>query len=178
MFRGINTINLDDKGRLAIPTRYRAAWSAPATLPSALPNSLRTGDPVGGDPFNASASATSLIITIDTEERCLLLYPLTEWMLIEQKLQALPSFNREARRIQRLLIGHATDLELDSHHRILLPAPLRDYAHLQKAVVLVGQGKKCEIWDEAHWQSTRDQWIQAGLNHNSALPPELETLSL
>jgi MraZ protein len=152
VFRGINTINLDDKGRLAIPARYR-------------------------DRLQSSA-AGQVILTIDTAARCLLLYPLPEWECIEKKIEALPSFNPEARRIQRLLMGHATDIEIDSHNRILVPPPLREYASLQKAVVLVGQGKKFEIWDESHWQQTRDQWIQAGLNQNTTLPPELEALSL
>lgn len=152
MFRGIHTINLDDKGRLAIPARYRHR-------------------------LQASAEG-QVILTIDTAARCLLLYALPEWEVIEKKLEALPSFNPEARRIQRLLIGHATDIDIDSHSRILLPPPLREYANLQKAVILVGQGKKFEIWDEAHWQQIRDQWIQTGGNQNTPLPPELETLSL
>ena len=89
MFRGINVINLDTKGRLAIPTRYRAGLQ----------------DEANG----------RLIVTIDTEEHCLLLYPLTAWKEIEQKIESLPSFNQATRRIQRLLIGHATELELDAN---------------------------------------------------------------
>jgi MraZ protein len=110
VFRGIHTINLDDKGRLAIPARYRHR-------------------------LQASAEG-QVIVTIDTASRCLLLYPLPEWECIEKKLEALPSLNPEARRIQRLLMGHATDIDVDSHSRILLPPPLREYANLQKAVVL------------------------------------------
>lgn len=152
MFRGISAINLDDKGRLAIPARHRARLQ--------------------------DSAAGQLILTIDTEERCLLLYPLPEWECIEQKIEALPSFNREARRIQRLLIGHATDTDMDGHGRILLSPPLREYAHLQKAVVLVGQGRKFEIWDEAHWQKTRDRWMEEGLDQTGTLPASLESLSL
>lgn len=152
MFRGVNAINVDDKGRLAIPTRYRHRLQAE-----------RDGQ---------------LILTIDTEERCLLLYPLLEWEVIEKKIEALPSFNQAARRIQRLLLGHATEVELDNHGRILLSPPLREYAHLQKNVMLVGQGKKFEIWDETHWQATRSDWIKEGVMGAGPLPPELEALSL
>ncbi len=152
MFRGVNSIHIDDKGRMAMPTRYR--------------NRLQT------------EAQGNLIITIDTEERCLLLYPLPDWEIIEKKIEALPSFNAMARRIQRLLIGHATEVELDSHGRILLPPPLREYACLQKNIMLVGQGKKFEIWDELSWQETREDWIKQGLGSGGPLPPELEVLSL
>lgn len=152
MFRGLNSIHLDDKGRMALPTRYRARLQTDAD--------------------------SKLIVTIDTDERCLLLYPLPEWECIEKKIEALPSFNPLSRRIQRLLIGHATEIELDSHGRVLLPPPLREYASLQKNIVLVGQGKKFEIWDEVRWQETREDWIKMGVEHKEGLPPELEVLSL
>jgi MraZ protein len=111
MFRGINAVNLDAKGRMSIPTKYR--------------NALSTDESKG------------LIVTIDTESACLLLYPLLIWEQIEAKLQQLPSFDPQARRIQRLLIGHASDVELDSQGRILLPTLLREYAGLQKKTMLI-----------------------------------------
>lgn len=122
---------------------------------------------------------TAVILTIDTEERCLLLYPRQEWELIEAKLAALPSFNPAARRIQRLLIGHATDSEMDSQGRILLPPILREYAGLNKRAVLVGQGKKFELWDEAHWEKLRGYWLEEeSKSDNSLLPEELKSISL
>lgn len=151
MFRGINLIQLDAKGRMAMPARYRT----------------RLQDLAQG----------RLIVTIDTQEACLLLYPLPEWELIEQKIEALPSFHKAARRIQRLLIGHATELELDSNGRILLPPLLREYASLDKQVMLVGQGKKFEIWNETGWQQEREEWLSEETTDES-LPPELQTLSL
>ena len=102
------------------------------------------------------------MITIDTEEACLLMYPLVEWEKIEEKLQALPSFNPATRRIQRLLIGHATEVDLDGQGRILLPPVLRDHAKLDKKVVLIGQGKKFEIWSEDQWQASCQQWMDEG----------------
>jgi len=152
VFRGINQIQLDDKARMSVPIRYR--------------ENLKRG------------ADHQVVITIDTEERCLLLYPLTEWEEIERKIGALPSFNRSVRRIQRLLVGHATEAELDSNGRILLPQPLREYAGLQKSIMLVGQGKKFEIWDEARWNETREGWLETGLGDTESLPIELQSLSL
>ena len=152
MFRGLTALNLDTKGRLAIPTRYREQLQ--------------------------NLSAGRLIVTIDTEQRCLLLYPFNEWQVIEAKLAELPSFNAVARRVQRLLIGHATELELDANGRFLLPAVLRDYAELQKKVMLVGQANKFEIWSDKLWQKGRDAWLSESLVDGDVLPLELEQLSL
>lgn len=134
MFRGVNQVNLDAKGRMAIPARYRERI--------------------------ASGCDGHMVLTIDTEESCLLLYPLNEWEIIQERIEALPSLQPEGRRLQRLLIGHATDLDMDANGRLLLPALLRDYAGLSKAVILLGQGRKFEIWDEARWNATRERYLQ------------------
>ena len=151
MFRGLSAVNLDAKGRLAIPMKYRQLL--------------------------VDLCAGRLVATIDTEERCLLIYPEGEWYLIQAKIEALPSFNPSARRIQRLLIGHATDIELDANGRILLSQPLREYAQLDKETVLLGQGKKLELWSKDLWNSRRDDYI-AEVNSPDALPDELLNLSL
>ncbi|MCA6063631.1 division/cell wall cluster transcriptional repressor MraZ [Thalassolituus marinus] len=151
MFRGLQSINLDAKGRLAIPTKYR-------------------------EPL-AELCGARLVATIDTEERCLLIYPVNEWEEIQKKIEALPSFNPAARRIQRLLIGHATDLELDGSGRVLLPQPLREYAGLEKEVVLMGQGKKLELWSKTMWESRRDEYLEV-VSQPDQLPDELQSLSL
>lgn len=152
MFRGITSAKIDPKGRIVMPTRYR--------------DRLLMG-------------TNSVIVTIDTEDRCLLLYPMREWEEIETKLAALPSFNAAARRIQRLLIGHATDIEMDAQGRLLLPPLLREYANLSKKAVLVGQGKKFEIWDETHWEKCRDLWLEEESNADEAsLPDEVKSISL
>ena len=152
MFRGINVITLDTKGRLAIPTRYRSALGAEEKAP--------------------------LVVTIDTEETCLLLYTAAQWQIIEDNLQKLPSFNAAARRIQRLLIGHATDVELDSNGRVLLPTALRTYAQLEKEVVMIGQGNKFEVWNNEHWETRREQWLAEEASQIDTLPDEMKTLSL
>ena len=152
MFRGVSSINLDDKGRLAVPTRYRAELQ--------------------------ESCDGQMVVTVGLD-KCLLLYPLPEFEEIERKLVKLPSLNKHAKRLQRLLIGHASECELDGQGRFLIPEPLRQFAGFDKRVVLIGQGNKFEIWDEALWNSSRDQWIEEERAENSEeLPPELGSLSL
>ncbi|MFT5930087.1 MAG: MraZ protein [Oceanospirillaceae bacterium] len=155
MFRGASAVNIDAKGRIAMPVRFRDLFIGKAE-PSVNP---------------------ALVVTIDTEEPCLLIYPLIEWDIIQQKLEQLPSFNLAARRIQRLLIGHATDLELDASGRILLPPLLREHAQLDKKAILLGQGKKIELWSESLWNSRRETYLQANSN-TEELPELLHQLSL
>lgn len=150
MFRGINSITLDSKGRIAIPAKYRERLHAEAE--------------------------GQVVVTVDSA-RCLFVYPLPEWELVERKLVQLPSLNPHTRRLQGLLMGHATDLELDAHGRILIPPPLREFARLEKQVVLIGQGNKFELWDEEHWNERRENWLQDG-GEDTPLPAELETISL
>ena len=153
MFRGITNINIDTKGRMAVPVRYRD--------------------------FLSEESEQQLILTIDTEWPCLLLYPTQEWEVIEAKLQSLSSFNPATRRIQRLLIGHATELEMDNTGRILLPPLLRQHASLDKTAMLVGQGKKFELWDEGTWIDHRHRWLAEEAARNpEEIPTELLELSL
>lgn len=159
MFRGINSVVLDAKSRIKLPVRYRrllAPDKAHDTAPDKMPE---------------------VVVTIDAESPCLLLYPIQEWKLIEEKLQALPSFNPLARRIQRLLIGHATDLELDTTGRILLPALLREYAQIEKEIRVVGQGRKIELWSANVWDEYRARWIMETLKPGD-LPDELQSLAL
>jgi len=103
-----------------------------------------------------------IVVTIDMREPCLLLYPLPEWEIVQRKLEGLSNINPQARLLQRLLIGHATDLELDANGRILLPAMLREYADLNKKLVLVGQGNKVEIWSDDQWRERMQGWLGSG----------------
>ena len=109
-----------------------------------------------------AVSDGNMIVTIDVRERCLLLYPLPEWEVVQRKLESLSNINPEARLLQRLLIGHATDLELDGSGRLLLPGLLRTYAELKKKLVLVGQGNKIEIWSQDKWQESMQGWLDQG----------------
>lgn len=122
------------------------------------------------------SSDGQVVVTVD-RDHCLLIYPFPEWERIEQKLIKLPTLNRTARRLQRLLIGHATECQLDGNGRILLPPPLREFAGLDKKAVLIGQGNKFELWDEPVWNERRDQWLAEAAQENE-LPEELEALSI
>ncbi len=115
-----------------------------------------------------------LVVTID-RDLCLLIYPLPDWEVVERKLVALSSTDRRTRSLKRLLLGHAEEVEMDSHGRILLPGPLREFAGLQKRVVLVGQGNKFELWDERAWARLRDEWLAE--DGGGELPPDLGSLS-
>jgi MraZ protein len=151
VFRGANKVTLDAKGRLAIPARYRERI--------------------------VERSDGRLVITVDRADRCLLIYPLPEWEEIERKLMKLPTLNASARRLQRLMVGHATDLELDSHGRLLVPPKLREYAGLDRQAMLIGQGGRFELWDEDHWNERREAWLSVDETAEE-LPAELESLSL
>jgi MraZ protein len=150
MFRGANKLTLDAKGRLAVPTRYRE----------------RLAERCGG----------KVVVTVD-KDQCLLIYPFPDWEDLERKLMKLPSLNQQARRLQRLMVGHATELDLDGSGRILLPPSLREYGLLNRDVMLIGQGLRFELWDETRWNERRDEWL-ASADTATDLPAELETLSL
>ena len=107
--------------------------------------------------------------------RCLLLYSIAAWEPIEQKLMALSSFNSSTRALQRLLVGHADDVDVDATGRLLVPPALRQYAALDKRIVLVGQGNKFEIWDETRWNEVTAAAVSFS---EGGLPPELEGFSL
>ena len=106
------------------------------------------------------------------------MYPLPTWEEIEKKIAELPSFHPATRRIQRLLIGHATEAELDKNGRILLSSLLREYAGIKNCVVLVGQGRKFEIWDGENWRTNRDRWLVTESTEENGVPDELGSISL
>lgn len=115
-----------------------------------------------------------LIVTVDPS-KCLLIYPQPAWEPIEQKLNNLSSFNPKIRSLQRLLVGNASDVEMDTTGRILVSLPLRQFAGLSKDVVLVGQGAKFELWDEEQWNLQ----IENALSFKEDdMPIELEGFSL
>jgi len=120
-------------------------------------------------------SEGQVVVTIDTQTTCLAIYPLPEWERIEREIQDLPTLKPAVKRFQRLMLGYATDLELDGNGRLLLPQSLRDYAQLDKAVVLVGLGNKLELWSEALWLEERDRALRDS-GPEAELPDELTAL--
>lgn len=152
MFRGVTHITIDAKGRIAMPAKYRERL--------------------------ASVCEGQLVATIDTQSRCLMIYPLPTWEVLEAKIQDLPSFDAAAKRFQRLTIGYASDLELDGNGRCLLPQSLREYAGLDKKAVMVGLGKKLELWCEDEWMNQREQWLADELDSDLGLSDALKDLAM
>jgi MraZ protein len=150
MFRGATKITIDDKGRVVVPVRQRALLSA--------------------------AGEGRVIVTVDRDE-CLLIYAAPEWERIEQQLNSLPSLHPQVRRLQRLMVGHAEEMMLDSHGRLALTPELREFAGLDRAAWLVGQGNKLELWDEARWNVQREEWKKSEQGVTE-LAAELSTLKL
>lgn len=129
MFRGLNPLSLDGKGRLAIPTKFRDAL-------------LQRG---GG----------TLVVTLHPK-RCLMLYGLADWEPIEAAVNDLPSFHPLSQDLQDMLVGNATEVDMDGAGRILLPVMHRNYAKLDKDAVLVGKGTRFDIWNTGAWEARMD----------------------
>lgn len=139
MFRGNTTVNLDEKGRFAIPTRYRDRIQ--------------------------EICACQLVVTVAVDEQCvgmdgcLWIYPLPEWEDLEKKIKELPAFSKRGTKLKRFLIGSANECEMDSQGRLLLPEKLRKFANLDKRVVLVGQLNRFEVWNEEAWSIEENQFM-------------------
>jgi MraZ protein len=146
MFRGRSTHLIDSKGRVSIPTRFR--------------DLLKTN----GDP--------RLIVT--NMEQCLAAYPYKEWEEVEAKIGQLSQVDRDIRSFKRFFVSGACECNLDSQGRILIPPPLRDYATLEKEVILAGQLKYFEIWDKAKFEEE----LTKSINNLSVLEDKLASLGL
>ena len=152
VFRGFNKISIDSKGRLAVPSRYRDLIAVQAE--------------------------NNLVITLNPLDRSLWLCPLPEWDVIEDKLATLSDFDKQSRRTKQMMRGYASDCQLDSQGRILLPKELRSYAELTKQAVILGQGNKFEIWNETAWDAQRDEWLESVGDDSVSTPESLQSLSL
>jgi len=148
MFQGAAQLNLDAKGRMAIPSRHRDAL--------------------------LSAAAGRVILTAHPH-RCLLLYPQPAWEPISAQILAAPSLEPQSAMLRRLLVGFAVDTDMDGAGRILVAPELRRYAGLEKEVWLVGQGSHFEIWSDAGWKAQQEAIYSLG---DKLLPPGMEHLSL
>jgi MraZ protein len=154
MFRGVQHINMDAKGRLAMPAKYRERL--------------------------LKDCEGQLVATIDinVKSKCLSIYPLPAWEDLEEQVDALPTTGRPATvSWKRMIMGHASELELDGNGRVLLPASLRDYAQLEKKLVLVGLGNKLELWAEDNWLNEREKSLSE-MSGDEPWPEELLNLSL
>jgi MraZ protein len=152
MFRGTSAITLDNKNRITMPTKYREELFA---------------DCQG-----------KMVCTVDIQHACLLLYPLPEWEEIELKLCNLSSTNPQERMFQQILLGNASDCDMDKNGRLLINGPLRQHALLEKSVMLVGQLKKFEIWSESAWQAQMQKGLSQIQSGELELTERLLDLSL
>jgi len=154
LFRGISTINLDSKGRITIPTRYREELQ--------------------------ECCERQMVVTVAVDEKgrgeagCLWLYPLPEWERLEMTISKLPTMNKTAGNLRRMLIGNASECEMDKQGRLLVPEKLRNFADMNKHVMLLGQLNKFEIWNDEAWQSKENEWLESDDAEGLA---ELGTLS-
>lgn len=117
-----------------------------------------------------------MIVTM-YQDPCLFLYPLPEWEIVEKRLGELSSLDDAAQALRRLMLGHATEVEMDSHGRLLLPPLLRELAQVEKNLMLVGQGERFEVWDDRIWSEHHQGWREkASRLDKSQLSPELKAL--
>jgi len=151
MFRGISKLTVDAKGRLAMPKHHRDLLE--------------------------SEGITRLMVTVDPSH-CLLIYPMPDWLEIEEQLMSAPNADPRIRTMQRLFVGHASPVEFDVNGRILLPQALRDYAGIKKKAVMLGQGKKCELWSEESFESSAEMWPEeVGDVDLTSTPEAIQNLS-
>ncbi len=122
---------MDSKGRMAIPTRYRAVLESMC----------------GGE----------IVITIDMKSTCLTLSPLPAWRKFEENVAALPTFDEFGEMLSRFVVGQAKDVQIDNSGRVLIPQELRDYAEFEKKLILVGRTQRLELWSENNWNLERDK---------------------
>lgn len=121
MFMGEYKHNIDAKGRLIMPSKFR--------------------DELG----------EKFVVTRGLDG-CLFGYPQNEWEKVEEKLNAMPVSNKDARAFVRFFYSAAMECELDKQGRINLPGNLITHGDLQKECVVVGVSDRIEIWDIARWQ--------------------------
>lgn len=151
-FRGGGIVSLDDKGRLAIPSRIRE----------------RLQDDSDG----------ALVLTVNPMDLTLWLYPMRRWKMIEPKLDTLSDFELVSRRIKQFMQGYAEECRCDAGGRLLIPQTLRGIAGLKKQVTLLGQGHRLELWDEERWTQQIEQWLQEIPENQKQLSEALQSLSL
>lgn len=122
MFLGEYTHNLDDKGRLTVPAKFREQLAA------------------------------GLIVTRNPADRCLLVMPKAEWEIVAAKISALPLTDSKSALLRRAIFSAAEDLLPDKQGRILISQRLREYAQIESDIVIAGVDKFIELWKPANWQ--------------------------
>ncbi|WEN41219.1 Transcriptional regulator MraZ [Thauera sp. GDN1] len=131
MFQGAAALNLDAKGRLAIPARHR----------------------------DALAVDNGQIVLTAHPHGCCLVYPVPAWIPIRDQVLAAPGLDPQSAMLKRLLVGFAQDETLDAAGRVLVAPSLRKFAKLDKQVWLVGQGTHFELWSDEGWEKQQEAML-------------------
>jgi MraZ protein len=137
MFLGQYQYILDSKARLTIPAKFR------------------------------ELSAPTLVVTRHPSESCLIAMPVAAWNLFTEKLNNLPMVDTDSALLRRMLYSAAEDLRLDGQGRVLLTQRLRDYAHIDTEVIVVGMGTHMEIWDPGNWYEIERHFQETDLNRKA-----------
>jgi MraZ protein len=131
MFMGEFDHTVDDKGRVAIPAKFRARF------------------------------ADGLVVSRGLDH-CLFVHTAADWAAFAEKIAKLPLTQSDARSFSRLMFSGATDTQLDRQGRVVIPSFLREYAHIQEDVVIIGVNTRLEIWDRARWDEARVRFEDEG----------------
>ena len=131
MFQGAAALNLDAKGRLAIPARHR----------------------------DALAVDNGQVVLTAHPHGCCLVYPVPSWNPIRDHVLRAPSLDPQAAMLKRLLVGFAQEETLDAAGRVLVASSLRMFAALEKQVWLVGQGTHFELWSDEGWEKQQEAML-------------------
>ena len=152
---GLNTVSLDQKGRLAIPAKYRADF--------------------------IKSNERQIVITKDPQYPSLKIYPGSQWVEISSKLESLQGLDPIVRNLQWTILGNASVTEFDPSGRmlILIPSELRKYAELinEKQISLIGMGKKFEIWNVSNWEMRQTGGSLATEILDVVLPESIKSMS-
>ena len=152
---GFNTVSLDQKGRLAIPAKYRASF--------------------------IQKNETQIVITKDPQYPSLKIYPKSQWLEISSKLESLQGLDPIVRNLQLPNLGNASVTEFDPNGRmlVLIPSELRKYAELinEKQISLIGMGNKFEIWNVSNWEMRQTGGSLATEILDVVLPESIKSMS-
>lgn len=132
-FRGRQSVKIDGKGRLIIPSQYKTTSKQQNYF---ITNNLYRG------------------------QRHLDLFPEKEWLALEKRMSKLPSLNSDVQAFRRFYIASAVPVKVDAQGRLLVPQELREYAHLNEEIVLLGVGEKLEIWNATDWKKFQDHVVE------------------
>lgn len=133
MFRGSCLLTVDDKGRIAVPARFREILTE---------------------------QCDGHVVTTMYQDRAVAIYPWPVWLELEQRLQDLPSGDVANRALQEMLLGHADERQLDGQGRLLIAPSLRQYAGLEREAKLLGQSHKLVLWSAQTDEQRYENWAR------------------